>query len=72
MIPLTSGEELIANQLANEFPGWSFWRARRRDGSPGSWMATRLDPAAGTDPTLMAKDIPDMRQQATQQKASAR
>jgi len=24
-----------------EFPEWSFWRARRRDGAQGSWCATR-------------------------------
>jgi hypothetical protein len=33
-------------------PGYHVWRADR-DGEPGSWMATRLDEAAGTVATLM-------------------
>ncbi|MBC6469095.1 hypothetical protein [Actinomadura alba] len=28
-------------RMRGEFPGWSFWRARRRDGGQGSWCATR-------------------------------
>jgi hypothetical protein len=28
-------------RMRGEFPGWSVWRARRRDGRQGSWCATR-------------------------------
>jgi hypothetical protein len=39
--------------VEEDFPGWSVWRADRRDDQPGEWVATLMDPQAGVSPTLM-------------------
>ena len=32
---------------------WRIWRSTNYSGDPGEWCATRLDPAAGLDATVM-------------------
>ncbi|MBC6457745.1 hypothetical protein [Actinomadura sp. HBU206391] len=34
--------ESVGGTEWREFTGWAVWRARRRDGSQGSWCATRF------------------------------
>jgi hypothetical protein len=52
-----------------EFPGWSVWRARRHDGSPGSWCATRARTLSseevyrGLARTLMCDDFAELREE---------
>ena len=61
--------ELLA--LEAEFPGWYCWRAHNSEGDLTSWMATRSDPAAGVEPTLMARDKPALREKLATQRAIA-
>ena len=56
MQPATTQECIELAALQAEWPGWRLWRARRKHKGrwePGSWMASRRDPAAGVSPTLM-------------------
>ncbi|HEY9367585.1 hypothetical protein [Streptomyces sp.] len=48
-------------QLRKDFPGWDYWRAHDSFDNPTSWMATRVDPTAGVDRTLMSRDEPGLR-----------
>jgi hypothetical protein len=60
-ITMRSDDEAARLQLETDFPGWYFWRAVRCDGEPRSWMATRTDPNAGPDPTVMADTAEKLR-----------
>jgi hypothetical protein len=51
-------ERAVLEALQADWPRWNIWRALR-DGVPRSWMASRLDPAAGPDATLM-EPTPDL------------
>lgn len=49
-------------RLQADFPAYRIWRAIRRDGVPGDWMATLRDPSAGVDPTVMASSADELRE----------
>lgn len=64
-------DEDVDRKLAEDFPGWYFWRARSGVCTPASWMATRVDRNAGVSPTLMAPSEPALREQLAQESAKA-
>jgi hypothetical protein len=68
---MADADERILEQLRDDFPGCHFWRALQRDGTLGSWMASRRDPSAGTDPTLMEATPALLRKQCEEQRANA-
>lgn len=55
--------------MREEFPGWSVWRARRHDGRPGSWCATRDrlltcdEMYRGLAHTLVCDDVEQLREE---------
>lgn len=61
-------DEIRARTRA-EFPGWSVWRARRQDGGPGSWCATRTRSLSseemyhGLVRTLICDDFAELREE---------
>jgi len=57
-----------AAALEADFTGWHVWRATDRFGQPGDFVATRHDPAAGVDPTVMAGSAAEMRAALTEQR----
>ncbi|WP_067454291.1 hypothetical protein [Actinomadura macra] len=46
-------DEQELGRLRADFAGWRIWRAVRRDGGLGEWVASLHDPRAGVEPTLM-------------------
>lgn len=68
---MTDGNDQIVRQLEDDFPGWRFWRGIRRDGSLGSWCASRIDRNAGIYPTLVCDDVPHLRAQLAEQRERA-
>ncbi|QXJ20619.1 hypothetical protein AGRA3207_001367 [Actinomadura graeca] len=40
-------------ELRRDFTGHRIWRATRRDGRLGDWVASLHDPSAGIDPTVI-------------------
>jgi hypothetical protein len=49
----TNSEDIALSELRTDFPGWRVWRAVKRDGCLGEWVATRHDPGAGVSATVM-------------------
>jgi hypothetical protein len=49
----TNSEDIALSELRTDFPGWRIWRAVKRDGCLGEWVATRHDPGAGVSATVM-------------------
>lgn len=49
----TNSEDIALSELRTDFPGWRIWRAVKRDGRLGEWVATRHDPGAGVSATVM-------------------
>ncbi|TYB49521.1 hypothetical protein [Actinomadura chibensis] len=54
-------EDPALRQLREEFTGHRIWRAQRSDGSPGDWVATLHNPAAGVDATVICRDSEELR-----------
>lgn len=55
-------DERTIEQITAAFPGWRVWRPKRRDDKPpSSWVATRLQERAGTDPTVLANTAEELR-----------
>ncbi|MFC4052463.1 hypothetical protein ACFOY4_22490 [Actinomadura syzygii] len=54
-------EDRALRRLREEFTGHRIWRAQRSDGSPGEWVATLHDPAAGVDATVICRDSEELR-----------
>ncbi|MFA1546571.1 hypothetical protein [Actinomadura chokoriensis] len=52
----TSIEDQELARLRQEFTGHRIWRAVRRDGRLGDWVASLHDPAAGIDLTVICSD----------------
>lgn len=48
--------------LRKAFGGHRIWRAVRRDGRLGSWVATLHDPTAGVDPTVIRDSAGELRE----------
>lgn len=46
-------DEWELGRLRDDFGGWRIWRAVKRDGRPGEWVASLHDPQVGVEPTLM-------------------
>lgn len=63
-------EQEALQKLAEEFPGWRIWRARKDDGSAGSWMATLHNPASGRYETLMRDSAEELREELVSQRAA--
>lgn len=73
----------VMAELQARWPKWSIWRARKRvkvfvDGVeqddltevPGDWVASRLDPSAGPERTVM-RTTPGALDEALEQQAQA-
>lgn len=66
-----SGDALT--RLQAEHPGWRISRSRKRDGRVGDdWVASRRDPRAGTDPTVICRSAEELRQALREQARRAR
>jgi hypothetical protein len=48
-------------RLRVDFGGYRIWRAVRRDGLLGEWVATLHDPRAGVDPIVMCPTAETLR-----------
>ncbi|TDB87124.1 hypothetical protein E1264_15585 [Actinomadura sp. KC216] len=48
-------------RIRAEFVGYRIWRAVRKDGSLGEWVASLHDPTMGVDPTVMRPTAEELR-----------
>ena len=60
------------SRLRIEFPGHRIWRAVRKDGVSGDWVATLHDPSAGVDPTVIEDTADGLRDTLRLERARAR
>jgi hypothetical protein len=60
-----------AAAIQADFTGWRVWRATNRFGQPGDFIATRRDPQAGVDPTVMTTTADQMREALASQRKRA-
>lgn len=58
-------------KLRKDFPGWSLWRGKKRNGEPASYNATRTDKAAGIYPTVGGDTVEALRAELEDQKRRA-
>ncbi|QFG21618.1 hypothetical protein [Actinomadura sp. WMMB 499] len=54
-------EDRQLSELRSKFSGHRIWRAVRRDGLLGDWVASLHDPSAGIDPTVICPDASALR-----------
>ncbi|QXJ22121.1 hypothetical protein AGRA3207_003068 [Actinomadura graeca] len=66
------GEERELERLRADFTGWRIWRAVRRDGGLGEWVASLHDPRAGIEPTVMHPSASLLREALHEQAEKAR
>ncbi|MFI0485549.1 hypothetical protein [Actinomadura sp. 9N215] len=55
-------DERELERLRADFGGWRIWRAVKRDGRLGEWVASLHDPAVGVEPTVMVPTAPLLRE----------
>ena len=60
------------DDLRERWRGWRVWRSTNYLGQPGDWCATRLDPAAGPDPTVICDTAADLTAALAEQATSTR
>ena len=65
-------DERELGRLRDDFRGWRIWRAVKRDGRLGEWVASLHDPNVGVEPTLMFPTAPLLREALVQQAQRAR
>ncbi|TYK43243.1 hypothetical protein [Actinomadura decatromicini] len=65
-------DERELGRLRADFGGWRIWRAVRRDGGLGEWVASLHDPTVGVEPTLMLPSAPLLRKALIRQAEKAR
>ncbi|WP_344592720.1 hypothetical protein [Actinomadura vinacea] len=59
--PGTHPDDQDLARLRADFDGYRIWRAVRRDGLLGEWVATLHNPRAGVDPTVMCPTADTLR-----------
>ncbi|XVQ10004.1 hypothetical protein ACQP1W_47075 [Spirillospora sp. CA-255316] len=59
--PCTHPDDQDLARLRADFGDYRIWRAVRRDGLLGEWVATLHDPRVGIDPTVMCPTAETLR-----------
>ncbi|TMQ92026.1 hypothetical protein ETD83_28290 [Actinomadura soli] len=57
----THPDDVDLARLRADFSGYRIFRAVRKDGSLGEWVASLHDPRAGVDPTVMCPTAEGLR-----------